>query len=240
MSLTVEEPGKHPAAERVAWDDLLGHVTVHLRPVASPAPLGFFGLAAATFVLSGLQLDWIDKSDGTNIAVVLLVFAFGAQVVAGIVGFVTRDVVVSTAMVVLALTWLATGLVMRDMPPGATSDALGLFLVFAGITVALCGCTALLGKVVPAAVLLVAGLRIATTGVYHLTDDSGWKTTAGILGLGLFAIAMYTALAAMLEGAAGKPVLPFGRRGRGQIAVDGSLLEQVQDVPNEPGVRMQL
>jgi len=240
MSVTVDKPSAHPSGERAAWDDLLEHVEVDLRPIASPAPLGFLGLAAATFVLSGLQLGWIAKSQGTDVAVVLLAFAFGAQLLAGIVSFLARDVILATAMTVLALTWLVTGLIMHSTPPGATSDALGLFLVFSASAVALCGVTALLGKVVPAVVLLVAALRIAITGVYHLTSNNAWKTTAGVVGLVLFALAMYTALSAMLEGAAGKPILPLGRRGRGETAVDGSLLEQVQRVAHEPGVRVQL
>jgi len=240
VSLTVDTPSAHPSGERAAWDGLLQRVVVELRPVASPAPIGFFGLAAATFVLSGLQLGWMDKTNSAQVALVLLAFAFGAQLLAGIVAFLARDVVLATAMVALALTWLVTGLVMRSSPPGATNDALGLFLVFSGSAVALCGATAALGKVVPAVVLLDAAARIAATGVYQLTSSDAWKTTAGVIGLVLFVLAMYTALAAMLEGAAGKPVLPFGRRARGETAVDGSLLEQVQRIAHEPGVRVQL
>jgi hypothetical protein len=35
-------------------------------------------------------------------------------------------------------------------------------------------------------------------------------------------------------------VLPFGRRGKGKVAVQGSLLEQVREIPTEPGVRAKL
>jgi len=39
---------------------------------------------------------------------------------------------------------------------------------------------------------------------------------------------------------AGLVVLPLCRRGKGEIAVRGSLLEQVGEVVHEPGVRQQL
>jgi succinate-acetate transporter protein len=229
-----------PAGERAAWDDLMQHTVIVLRPMAAGTPLGFFGLAAATFVLSGLQLGWIDTEQAPNVALVLIVFAFACQLAAGVLALFARDVVIGTAMTVLALTWLVTGLVMRTSTPGATSDALGLYLVFAGSVIALCGIAASLGKVVPAAVLLLAAVRIIAAGIYHLAASEWWKEATGIIGVVLFAAAMYTALAAMLEGAAGKPVLPLGRRQRGRVAVDGSLLEQVQGVVNEPGVRLQL
>ena len=51
---------------------------------------------------------------------------------------------------------------------------------------------------------------------------------------------MYAAWASALEDATGLTVLPFGRRGKGKIAIRGSLLEQVKDAPTEAGVRTQL
>jgi hypothetical protein len=56
----------------------------------------------------------------------------------------------------------------------------------------------------------------------------------------LFGAAMYTAWAGELEDAQGKTVLPLGRRGMGRIAIEGSLQEQVEHAPTEPGVRTQL
>lgn len=45
---------------------------------------------------------------------------------------------------------------------------------------------------------------------------------------------VYTAWAAELEDAVGRSVLPLGRRDKGKLAVQGSLLEQVQDVATRP------
>src|SRR5438132_690719 len=75
--------------------------------------------------------------------------------------------------------------------PGATSGGLGLFLLFSGTAMALSGLTTALGKVVPAGVFLVAAVRFVVTGVYELSATSGWKHAAGLVGVVLFALAMY-------------------------------------------------
>jgi hypothetical protein len=38
----------------------------------------------------------------------------------------------------------------------------------------------------------------------------------------------------------GRTILPFGRVGKGKVALYGSLLEQVKETPNEAGVRVRL
>ncbi len=220
--------------------ELAGRVSVTLRPVASPTSLGLFGLAAATFTLSGLQLGWVPPSEGRHVALVLVGFAAVAQLIASLAAFTARDGTVATVMGVLALTWLSVGLVMLSSPPGSHSPALGLLLLFSGVAVGLTGVTALLTKLGAAVVFLTAGLRLLLTGVFHLTGSAGVKDTAGVVGLVLFLLAMYVAWASELEDATGRTVLPVGRKGKGLTAMHGSLLEQTKDLATEPGVRTRL
>jgi len=215
-------------------------VQIVVRPIASPSSIGLFGLAAATIVLSGLQLGWVAPAESDQTAMVLIGFAFVSQLLAAIFALLARDGVVATAMCVLSLTWLVIGLVLFISQPGSTSDALGLLLVMSSSAMVLIALSALTAKVVPALVFFVAGVRFGLTAVYELSDTNAWKTLSGWVGLALFALAVYTAWALLVESAMKKTVLPVGRRGRGATAVHGSLLEQVKDVPNEPGVRTQL
>jgi succinate-acetate transporter protein len=143
-------------------------------------------------------------------------------------------------MGILAGTWLTTGLIQLTSPPGSTSDGLGLFLVVAGMAMLVPAAGAALGKLVPAAVLLTTSLRFLTSGIYQLTAGRGWKLAAGWVGVLLFAVAVYAALAAELEDVRGKPALPTGRRAKGKLSIEGTLLDQVMDVHHEPGVRRQL
>src|SRR3954454_8933203 len=142
-------------AENSAWEALERQVRINVRPLASPSTIGLFGLAAGTFVLSGLQLGWVAIAEGKQVAVVLIAFAFVSQLIASIVATMARDGVVASAMAVLALTWLVTGFEIWIGRPGATSKALGLLLIVSCVAMALVGLTAMRTKVVPALVFLV-------------------------------------------------------------------------------------
>lgn len=234
-------PAVHGTTAQVdAWRSLSSHVNVVLRPVASPTSLGLFGLAAATFTLSGLQLGWAPASEGHHLALVLIGFAAVAQLVASVTAFVARDGTVATVMAVLSLTWLSVGLVMLTSPPEGRSPALGLLLLFSAVAVGLSGVTAALSKLGAALVFLTAAVRLLLTGAFHLTGSPWTKEAAGVVGLLLFVLAIYVAWASELEDAMGKTVLPVGRRGKGLAALHGTLLEQVKDLPTEPGIRTRL
>jgi len=236
----MSRPGLSTPGEDAAWGSLRERVTISLRSIGGPTAVGFFGLAAATFVVSGLQLGWVSLAEGTKVALVLAGFAFVAQIVAAVFCLLARDGIAATAMSVLALTWLVIGLVLLTSKPGSTSGALGLFLLVSGAAMVLTSLTAALSKLVPAAVFGLAALRFFATAGYELSGRQAWEQAAGVLGLLLFVLALYAAWAAELEDALGRTVLPLGRRGRGKVAVHGSLLEQVKDVSTRPGVREQL
>jgi uncharacterized protein len=212
-----------------------------LRPLATPLPLGFLALAAGTLLVSGLQLGWLAPAQGSDVSLILLAFVFPLQLVASVFGFLARDVVAATGMGLLAGTWLSIALVTLTAPaPGATSDALGLFLLLAGTAMLVPFAAASPGKLVPAAVLGTTSIRFVVTGVYQLSGTSGWKHAAGIVGLALLAIALYAALALAIEDARGATALPVGRRGAGEDALSEGLEAQIAGIEHAAGVRRQL
>jgi succinate-acetate transporter protein len=227
-------------AEGAAREELTSRTRVTLRPIAGPLALGFFGLAAATFVMSGLQLGWVDSTEGKQVALCILAFTVPLQFTASLLGFLARDGVAATGMGVLAGIWAVIGLITFSAKPGSTSDALGLFLLVAGVAMWAPASAAFASKLVPALVLSVAGLRFLVTGLYQLTSNEAWEDTAGVIGLVLAVFAIYAAYAAELEDVLKRPVLPLGRRGRGESAVRGTYAEQIANVAHEPGVRQQL
>ncbi len=213
---------------------------VTLRPIAPATPTGFLGLAAATIVLASMNLGWISSSEAHTVALVLVAFVFPLQGTASIFAYLSRDGVVATAMAVLAGTWLTVGLAMLTSPPGSTSDALGVLFLVSAVAMLLPAIGASLSKGVPALVFATAALRFATSGVYQLSSSVTWERMTGWIGIVLGVLAIYSALAALLESVQGHTVLPLGRRGKGETAVEGSFQDQVVDVTHEPGVRSQL
>jgi len=211
-----------------------------LRPIGNPLPLGFLALAAATLVVSGLQLEWLAPADGRDVALILIAFVFPLQLVTSVFGYLARDVVAGTGMGVLAGAWLSIGLVMLTSPPGSVSDALGLFLLLAALAMLVPAAAATTGKLVPALVLATTAVRFAATGLYQLTESDGWKTAAGVIGLVLCALAVYAALAMALEDARRETILPLGRRAAGRTSVGGGLDDQLARLEREAAVREQL
>jgi succinate-acetate transporter protein len=211
-----------------------------LRPIGNPLPLGFLALAAATLLLASLQLRWLPSSEGDQVALILVAFVFPLQLLSSILGYLARDVVAGTGMGVLAGTWLSIGLVQLVGTAGSTSDALGVFLLAAAVAMTVPAAAAVSGKLLPVAILATTALRFATAGLYELTAADAWRVTTGIVGLALFALAVYGALAMTLEDAARRTRLPVGRRGAGHESMHGNLDAQLARIEREAGVREQL
>jgi succinate-acetate transporter protein len=228
------------SAETAAKEELAGRTRIVLRPIASPFAIGFFGLAAATFVMAGLQLGWAPAAEGQQVALCLLAFTVPLQFTASILAFLARDGIAATGMGLLSGIWAATGVVLLTASPGSTSTTLGLFLIITGIAMWAPASAAAASKLVPSLVLATAGLRFLLTGVYQLTSSEIWENIAGIVGLILAALATYAAYAAEYEDALKKPVLPLGRRGRGEQALEGTYAQQVAALSHDPGIRQQL
>lgn len=213
---------------------------VFLRPVASPMSLGFLGLSGATVLLSGMELAWFGPQDFGYVSWGFVLFAFPVQFLAAVFGFLSRDGVAATGMGILSVTWLSTGVITLQLPPGTTSKALGVLLVFAAAALSIPAAAACLGKLVPALVLCAAAARFLVQGLYELTGSTQVESVSGYLGLVVLAIAWYAALALELEDTRRRTVLPVLRVGAGRAAIRGDRADQFAGVEHEAGVREQL
>jgi succinate-acetate transporter protein len=211
-----------------------------LRPIASPLPLGFLGLVVGSLLISALQLHWVPPTARHELAIGVLAFTVAVQLVACLYGFLCRDVVASTGLGVLAGTWATLGVILLTSPPGTTNPGLAMLLVVAAGALLIPALAALASKVVAALVLILAAVRFAITGGYELTGAAVWQYASGVCGIVVAGIAAYAALAAELDSATRRSLLPMLRPAYGQRAVSGQLPEQVQTLGREAGVREQL
>lgn len=184
-----------------------------LRPVAAPAALGFLALGGASLVLSGLELGWYQPAESTVVGLVVLLFAFPTQLIASIFGFLRRDVVVATAMGLLSVTWLSTGVVKLLSTPDSLSAAHGTLLVFAGVALLVPALTATLGELVPGLVMLLAAVRFVLAGLYELTANQGVHLSAGFVGLVLVLVALYAAVTVVVREVRNNGAIPLGDSG---------------------------
>lgn len=151
---------------------------VVLRPVATPLPLGFLALAVATVAFASLQLQWIPASQGRTVALGVLALTVPLQLLASVMGFLTRDPVAATGMGILSGTWGAACLATLTASPGAASAGLGVLLLCSA------GCllvpaVAARSKLVPALVITTSAARFAVTGIAEVDGGRGWMTAAG-------------------------------------------------------------
>ncbi len=213
---------------------------ITLRPIATPFPLGFFALGTASLLVAGSELGWFDSTDRLIVAVALIGFSFPLQLLASVFGFLGRDTAAATGFGVQGATWLVVGIDLLLSRPGSTSHALGVLLIAAAGWIGLCAVGSALGKLAPAAVLLLTALRFLLTGLYELTASRGVEHAAAIVGLALVALAAYVAFALEIENLQRRTVLPLLRRGNGADAMDSALADQARRLDHEAGVREQL
>ncbi len=233
-------PGAQGADASGARRDAIGPVRITLRPIANPFALGFVGLAVATIIASGIELDWVRTFETHSAAVLILAFAPVLQILSSVVGFLARDAVAATGMGVLGATWLAVGLSLLLGAPGTHNHALGLLLFVAATAITFSALTAAQTKLVPAIVMALAAVRFVLTGAYELGNGTGWGHAAGWTGVALCVVALYGALSLEVEDIKHRTVLPTLRHGKGREVLEGDLAEQVEQVEHEAGVRAQL
>jgi hypothetical protein len=182
----------------------------------------------------------VAPTQGKQVAILLLAGIFPAQLLSAVMAFLTRDTPGSTVLALLSCSWLGLGLAFLTLPPGATSGAIGLYLM--GLTAALLifGLVAMLGKRLFGLAMLIGVPRYLLIALYELNGHQGLERASGIVGLVLTGVAAYGGLALLVEDSLKRTILPIGRRGRSRLSLEGALEHQIDQLPNEPGVRSQL
>jgi hypothetical protein len=139
-----------------------------------------------------------------------------------------------------ATSWLALGLAQLVMPPGATSPAMGLFLLGFAVMLLPLAATATLAKPLLAVTLLVSSARAAVSGVAELFSVSALQAVSGVLASVLFLLALFAGTVFLIEDVRQRPLLSFSRRGAGEAALRDGVGSQLRRTSHEAGVRQQL
>ena len=196
---------------------------VESTPAADPAPLGLAGFALTTFLLSGHNASFIPDLIWVGPAI----FYGGlAQFAAGMWEFRNRNVFGATAFSTYGAFWMGLGLFITlgvvtknwfaaYTDPHGVTNALAWFLfAFAVFNF----------------YMLIASLRVNTAvfmvfltlqvteillviGFFNLSHGgtSWWLHAGGWAGIVTAAVAWYTSSAGVMNGVAGKTVLPVGK-----------------------------
>jgi len=183
---------------------------VEMPSVADPAPLGLAAFALTTFLLSAKNAGW---TDGGN-AWLGFAFAYGglAQLLAGMWEFRNRNVFGATAFSTYGSFWIGLGLyvlLVEAGSPNALNDLGWILLAFAIFnTYMLLWSTRVTVAVFLVFLTLEATEIVLTAGFFM--DAENVMRAGGVIGVITAAVAWYTSAAGVVNGMAGRPVLPVG------------------------------
>lgn len=213
---------------------------IFVRPLASPLPLGFFAFGIGTVLLSAVEFRWLPVSESVVLAIVLLGFVAPLELVASIMGFLSRDTGSATAMglfgsgwIVLALSFLMAGLEAKTV-------TVGIFLVMDALAVLSLAVVSMSAKPLLGILLFLAAARFLLAAIVQFGGATVLNVACGALGLVTGVFAVYGGLALLFEDVKQKSILPVFRRGAATRAFEGNLEEQLQRLQREAGVRQQL
>jgi succinate-acetate transporter protein len=184
---------------------------VELVPAADPAPLGLAAFALTTFLLSVKNAGWTDGGD----AWLGFAFAYGGlvQLLAGMWEFRNRNVFGATAFSTYGAFWIGLGL-YGLLAEGTSLNPLN-DLGFILLSFAIFNTFMLLWSTrVSVAVFLVFLALEATEivlAVGFFSDAANVVKAGGVIGVVTAAVAWYASAAGVLNGMAGRPLLPVGR-----------------------------
>lgn len=173
-------------------------------PGATPLPITFLGLTIATTLYAGFETQILPNADFHTVGWLVLAVPVPLQFVPAVWGLIRGELAAATASSVLGATWLGLAIATITGPVGAPgpSKAESLLMFAAAAALVVSVATEIVdGKLVTAAVFVVAGCRFALTGVSGLTHAEGWATAAGVAGFVLAGVAFLGAFFVELRSA---------------------------------------
>jgi len=187
--------------------------------IADPAPLGLGAFALTTFLLSAANAGWMTSATGD--AWLGYAFAYGglAQLLAGMWEFRNRNVFGATAFSTYGGFWIGLGLwAVLVAPHAASPTAAGHDIAWILLAFAIFNTYMLLGSMRINMAVFVVFLTLEVTelvlviGFFNLSHGGTewWLHAGGWCGIATAAAAWYASAAGVLNGQAGKKVLPVG------------------------------
>jgi succinate-acetate transporter protein len=176
---------------------------------ANPAPLGLFGFAMTTFLLSMLNAGWFPLVASLPL-MMATAFAFGgvAQFIAGLLEYPRGNTFGFVVFCSYGCFWFGFALYIEALPHGPL-EYQGAFLVLWAVFTAAVGLATLrMGRVIQGvfATLTVAFLLL---GLSHLLHMDVLHTAGGYVGMVTALLAFYQATAEVVNEVHGETVLPI-------------------------------
>jgi len=180
--------------------------------LANPAPLGLFGFALTTWLLSMVNAGLLP---GASVPLVLaMAFAFGgtAQFAAGLMEMATGNTFGFVAFCSYGAFWWSFALFVKFFAAGVGGDAVGWYLlVWGAFTFAMWIGTFALNRAL-FLIFLALWVTFFLLGLSPILGIAELNTLGGYGGLITAVLAFYLGAAEIINEAHGRDVLPIGAR----------------------------
>ena len=177
---------------------------------ANPAPLGLFGFAVTTMMLSLFNVKWFGPVEAFPL-LMCTAFAFGgtAQFLAGLMEYPRGNTFGTVAFCSYGSFWWAFGLYISGAFGKVALGPLGAWLVIWGVfTFVLWLATLKTGTRALQLVFLTLWVAFLLLGLSHLLNMDILHDIGGWIGMACAVLAFYAASAEVINEAHGKTVLP--------------------------------
>ena len=176
---------------------------------ANPAPLGLFGFAVTTWMLSMFNVGWFGLTTFPLMMSTAFVFGGAAQFVAGVLEYPRGNTFGFVAFCSYGAFWFAFALYLMVFGGKGPLTYLGAWLIVWGVfTLALWVASLKLAGRVLQLVFLTLWIAFFLLGASHLLEMDVLHTTGGYVGMVTALLAFYLAAAEVINETHGKTVLP--------------------------------
>jgi uncharacterized protein len=177
--------------------------------LANPAPLGLFGFASTTWLLSMVNAGWFDEKNMSVVLAMALVYGGVVQAVAGILSYVRGNTFATVAFLSYGAFWVSLVSIFKVFDGGASASFVGWYLFVWGVFSFYMWIATFRHNMALQLVFLtlwIAFLLLAG-GEFGLTIG---HRAGGYVGLVCAFLAAYLSAAEVLNGDYGQTVLPIG------------------------------
>jgi succinate-acetate transporter protein len=178
--------------------------------LANPAPLGLFGFATTTWLLSMVNAGWLPATSVPIVLAMALAFGGAAQFAAGLMEMAKGNSFGFIAFCSFGAFWWSFALFVRFFAVGVPAAAVGWYLlVWGAFTFAMWLASFALNRAV-FLVFLALWITFFLLGLSPLLGVPALTTFGGYTGLITAVIAFYTAAAEIINETHGRTLLPVG------------------------------
>jgi succinate-acetate transporter protein len=176
---------------------------------ANPAPLGLFGFATCTWLLSMLNAGWFPLVPSLPL-MMAMAFAFGgvAQFMAGLLEYPRGNTFGFVAFCSYGCFWFGFALYIEALPHGPLEYQGAFLVVWAVLTAALGVATLRLNRCLQL-VFLTLTVAFLLLGLSHLLHMDSLHTLGGYVGMVTALLAAWQATAEVVNEVNGKIVMPI-------------------------------